>query len=379
MSAPIHQTGLARALVPGASGLRVAAGQAAAVALLGALPVALLVAFLAGSVHHHPAYDFRAVWQAGRDVLHGRSPYPSAHHLEALRGTAIDEFVYPAAVAVAAAPLGMLPFGVASALWVAAGVASVGLALWILGVRDWRCYGALVASPAMLDAVRLGTLTPVLALLLALAWRWRDQAARCALVVAAAIVAKVFLAPLLLWLLVTRRLRAAAIAVAATAGLVVGGWVAVGLAGLREYPTLLSTLSDVEAARSYSLAALAAAAGRPLPGLGLTAALALIGVPVLVLLHRRAGDHAVVAGAVGLSLLATPILWLHYLLLAGVVVAVRRPAFGAVWLIGWLMWLSPTPESSSEPWRIGVGLIVVAASVVAAGWPWRSDQPASAA
>jgi hypothetical protein len=357
----------------------VAAGRAAAVALLGALPVALLVAFLAGSVHHHPAYDFRAVWQAGRDVLHGRSPYPSVHHLEALRGTAIDEFVYPAAVAVAAAPLGMLPFGVASVLWVAAGVACVGFALWILGVRDWRCYGALLASPAMLDAVRLGTLTPMLALLLAVAWRWRDHAARCGLAVAAAIVAKVFLAPLLLWLIVTRRFRAAAIAAAATAGLLVAGWVAVGLAGLRAYPALLSTLSDVEAARSYSIAALAAAAGVSFPGLALTAALAVVGLPALVLLHRRAGDHAVLAGAVGLSLLATPILWLHYLLLASVIVAVRRPVLGAVWLVGWLMWLSPTPESGSEPWRIALGLLVVAACVGVAVWPRRSDQLASPA
>jgi hypothetical protein len=353
--------------------LRVAAGRAAAVALLGVLPVALLVAFLAGSVHHHPAYDFHAVWQAGRDVLHGRSPYPSVHHLEALRGTAIDEFVYPAAVAVAAAPLGMLPFGVASVLWVALGVCSVGLALWILGVRDWRCYGALLASPAMLDAVRLGTLTPLLALLLAVAWRWRDQAARCGLAVAAAIVAKVFLAPLLLWLLVTRRFRAAAIAAAATAGLLAAGWLAVGLAGLRDYPALLSRLSDVEAARSYSISALATAVGVSIPGLAVTGALAVVGVPVLALLHRRAGDSAVFAAAVGLALLATPILWLHYLLLAGAVVAIRRPAFGAAWLIGWLMWLSPTPESGSEPWRIAVGLLVVAACVAVAGWPGRRD------
>jgi hypothetical protein len=219
----------------------------------------------------------------------------------------------------------------------------------------------------------------MLALCLALAWRWRDHAARCGLAVAAAIVAKVFLAPLLLWLLVTRRFRAAAIAVAATAGLLVAGWLAVGLAGLRDYPALLSTLSDVEAARSYSISALATAAGVSVSGLALTAALAAAGVPVLVLLHRRAGDSAVFAGAVGLALLATPILWLHYLLLAGIIVAVRRPAFGAAWFIGWLMWFSPTPESGSEPWRIGVGLLVVAASVAVAAWPRRTDQLASPA
>lgn len=343
--------------------------------VLGALPVALLIAFIAGSVHHHPAYDFRAVWQAGRDVLHGRTPYPTIHHLRALRGTDIDQFVYPAPVAVAAAALGVLPFGVAAGLWIAADVACIGLALWVLDVRDWRCYGALLASPAALDAVRLGTMTPVLALLLALAWRWRDQTARCGLVVATALVAKVFLAPLVLWLLITRRVRAAAVAATAAVGLLSVGWLAIGLAGLRDYPSLLSTLSDVEAARSYSVVSLAAALGEPLSGLALTAGLIAAGVPALVLLHRRAGDAAAFAGCVGLSLLATPILWLHYLLLAGIVVAIRRPTFGAAWLVGWLMWVTPTPESGSQPWRIAAGLLVVTATIAVTAWPRLTGEP----
>jgi hypothetical protein len=346
--------------------------RSGAVLLLGLLPVALLAAFLAGSIGHHPAYDFRALWAAGRDVLHGRSPYPTARHLEALRGTAIDEFVYPAAVAVAALPLAALPFGAAAAVWTGLLLAASGLALWLVGVRDWRCYGALLACPATLDAIRLGTLTPVLVLLAAAAWRWRDAAWRCGLAVAGAVVAKVFLVPLLVWLVATRRLRAAAIATGAATALLAAGWATIGLAGLRDYPYLLATLTDVEAARSYSPAALVAAVAGTLPGLAMTAALLALGALAVLGLARRAGDAAAFAGAIGTALLATPILWLHYLMLAGLLVAIRRPAFGAAWLVGWAMWLSPTPESGGEPWRIAGGLAVVAASVVIAARPRRA-------
>ncbi len=176
MSIPSHSAGAAAPpLTPaGRGGLLEAARRSIALLVFGLLPAALLAAFLAGSAGHHPAYDFRALWNAGNDVLAGRSPYPSAHELRALRGTAIDEFVYPAVVAVAAVPFAALPFGAAAAVWMGLLVAATGLALRLVGVRDWRCYGALLASPATLDAIRLGTLTPVLLLLAAAAWRWRD-------------------------------------------------------------------------------------------------------------------------------------------------------------------------------------------------------------
>jgi alpha-1,2-mannosyltransferase len=376
VSAPPHPSGTPwQPLAGRAGGLTTAARRSVGVLLLGGLPAALLCAFLIGSAGHHPAYDFRAVWDAGRDVLHGRSPYPSAQHLETLRGTAIDEFVYPAAVAVAAVPLAVLPFSAAAVGWTVALVAACGLALWLVGVRDWRCYGALLASPATLDAVRLGTLTPVLVLLVAAAWRWRDMAWRCGIAVAGAVVAKVFLVPLIAWLVVTRRLRAAAIAGAATLGLLAAGWAAVGLAGLRDYPHLLATLTDVEAARTYSPSAMITAVTGMQPGLALTAGALVLGVLGVVGLHRAAGDAAALAGAVGTALVATPILWLHYLMLGGLLVAIRRPAFGAVWLVGWVMWLSPTPESGGAPWRIACALAVIAACVAAAARP----TPASSA
>ena len=75
-------------------------------------------------------------------------------------------------------------------------------ALWLLELRDWRCYGAAYLSVAVLHDIRLGALTPLLALGLALVWRWRAQA-RAAVPLALIIVAKLFLWPLTVWLVAT--------------------------------------------------------------------------------------------------------------------------------------------------------------------------------
>ena len=86
-------------------------------------------------------------------------------------------------------------------------------------------------------AMTLGTVEPLLVLLIALAWRWRDSELRAGAVLAAGILIKPLVAPLAVFFLATRRLRS----VAAAAVLVVAGWfacpggtVAGGLAYLRE-------------------------------------------------------------------------------------------------------------------------------------------------
>ena len=76
-------------------------------------------------------------------------------------------------------PLGLLPFPLAAALMTVVLLAAVAGTLWLLDVRDWRCYGAAYLAIPVLHDVRLGALTPLLALGVALAWRWRDRAARC--------------------------------------------------------------------------------------------------------------------------------------------------------------------------------------------------------
>ena len=121
----------------------------------------------------------------------------------------------------------------------------------MLDVRDWRCYGAAYLSIAVLHDVRLGALTPLLALGLALVWRWRDEA-RAAVPLALIVVAKLFLWPLGR---VAGRHRAPRVALRGALLAIVAsalGWAVIGFAGLADYPKLLQVLASEEQSRGYS-------------------------------------------------------------------------------------------------------------------------------
>src|SRR5262249_42854623 len=125
-----------------------------------------------------------------------------------------------------------------------------------LRVQDWRCYGLAVASAPAINTLALGALTSFLLLGAALGWRYRDNPVVVALATSFTAVLKLFLWPLGVWLLATRRWRAAVICVGVTLVLLLGGWAVIGFAGLRSYPTTLHLLEQVESSEAYSLVAL---------------------------------------------------------------------------------------------------------------------------
>ena len=133
-------------------------------------------------------------------------------------------------------PFGLLAYTAAAVVFLLLATAAAVSSLWVLGVRDWRCYGALFLSYPVLHGLALGALTSTLMLLTALAWRYRDRAALVGSFTAAAIVLKLFLWPLLAWLVITRRTRAAVLAVAGSAAACLAGWAAIGFAGLDHLP-----------------------------------------------------------------------------------------------------------------------------------------------
>src|SRR5205807_3988074 len=137
------------------------------------------------------------------------------------------------------------------------------------------------------NAFANGAITPLLMLGLALLWVNRDRPRVASWLLAALVVTKVFLLPLFLWLLVTRRLRTAAFAAGATALLAVLGWAAIGFKGLTGYPHLLATLSSAEQAVSYSPLSLALSAGLSGGIARLVVALLVGGVGALWLRARR--------------------------------------------------------------------------------------------
>ena len=310
--------------------------------LFGVLP-ALLVAAMVHAVATTGAHlsDFWTFWDAGRAALHGRSPYPSLHALphEAVEKT-FAPFVYPAPAAVVFAPFALLPYAVAKLLFLALNLAALGLALRLLGVSDWRCYGAAYGSAPVYAASVNGTVSLFLLLAVAAAWRFRNSVGVVAALVAAAITAKLFLWPLWLWLVRTRRYAAAVLAVVVSAFTVVAAWSVLGFAGLREYPTLLDRLTGLVGPHSYSLYAFERAVG--LDHGTAQAAVYLAGAIVLALLVSVRDDRRVLIVALALSLVLTPILWPHYLVLLFVPIAITARSFTALWIAPLFLWLDAT-------------------------------------
>jgi hypothetical protein len=330
--------------------------------MLGVLPLALVAAFTLGVVHDHFAFDFHTFWQAGRDVLHGRSPYPSpgvVAHAHPVDG-AYEYFVYPPPFVLALLPLAAIPFAPAAAVYTIVLLLSLAAALAILDIRDWRCYGVAFASIPALSAFRLGAVTPILVLLTAVAWRYRDRWVMVGSAVAGAVLIKLFLWPLVGWLLVTRRWKAAALATVGGVGVTLVAWAGIGFHGLRDYPALLRSLTHSEAARSYSLVALADRLSFPDPQISWLLIAISISAVLLVACVRapvRERDRAVYTGAILLALLLTPIVWLHYFALLLTPIAIREKRFSAWWLIPLAYWLSPITEPERHPlWRLALVL-----------------------
>jgi hypothetical protein len=310
--------------------------------------VLLVVAF----VTYH-LFDYRVFWEAGRHVLHGTSPYPSD---AALARATRDYYVYPPLAAVALAPLSLLPFGVAGVAYTGLSVAALVATLRVLDVRDARCYVVLLLWMPVLQAVALGTVAPFLALATALAWRYRDQVVVGAAAVGVAIAAKIFLWPLVVWLVATRRFRRAAEACAVGVVAVVLPWAALGFTDLRRYPLILQRLFSAEGETSWSPTSLGHLAG---VGWAVPAAeLAALAV-VVVLAGRRDGDRRAFAAAVAASLVLSPIVWMHYLVVLVVPIALSSRRLSAAWLLPALAFWPLTDTHR----LLGVGLWVDAVAV----------------
>lgn len=354
-------------------GLSHAARRVANVVAFGALPCLLLVVILGSSVANHFAFDFQQFWQGGRDVANGHSPYPpsaslpsadGATRLDAVEIQDVFRFPYPAPAALTMVPFGLLPFDAAAALFVVVSLAAILLALRCLGVADWRCYGVLFASMATLGALRLGTFTCLLLLGLALAWRFRDRPLVVAAVVAVVVSLKLFLWPLLAWLLLTRRLRATALALVFAGLLTLGSWAVIGFAGLTGYPHLLSSLAASVQGKGWSMVALALSLGLS-AAMGKVMALALSGGLFAIALRASPGrrDVALFAVAIAAALLLSPIVWLHYFLLLAAPLAIASPRFAPAWLLPLLFWIWPFQETGGDAWKIVLGLGVLLAVV----------------
>ncbi|TMB86103.1 MAG: DUF2029 domain-containing protein [Chloroflexi bacterium] len=283
--------------------------------------------------------DFRIFRAAGDAVTRGATPYPQPT-VDAMRGHSV--FVYPAPAAALFTVLTVAPFTVSWVIWLAGMCGAMLLALRLVGVHDSRVLACWFLAPAMAQTFVIGSLAPLLALCAVLVWRYRDRAWVVASALSLAICLKLLLLPLVLWLVITRRLRAAAATVALTAAACLAGWALVGFDGLADYPRLLSSLSTVEQSIGFSTTALGLALG--LPSVGAQAMVAASAAALCLLAWRRvvAGDERgsfcilLVTG-----LVVSPIVWAHYLAIVAVAIAFYRPRLSPLWLMPLAFWAVP--------------------------------------
>ena len=315
--------------------------------------------------------DLAVFLRAAGDVLHTTSPYAYM---------ADKTFAYPPFLAWLVAPFHALSGAVAGSLWTALSLALVGLALWLLEVRDWRCYALAFVFLPTRSSIDLGTIEPLLLVTVAAAWRWRDQAFAAAGAAATAIVLKLFLWPLVVWLALTRRFRAAALTVAFALALAVVSWAVIGFAGLGTYPSVLRRLADDESTSSYSVVALGVRAHLPLLAariVSVLVALAFLGAAAWAARDERRmpreRDAVTLTLTLAAALAASPIVWVHYFLLLLVPLALARPRLSWLWFVpfafqplGEAAW--PAGDARKLGLALAATLLILGAAVVRVEW-----------
>jgi hypothetical protein len=281
-------------------------------------------------------YDLSFYWTAAQHLIHGEPIYSLAQLSGPYAPQGQDGFLYPPPFAALMIPLAALTPDARAAEWIWSALGAAILVITVLGlVRSeelgerfsmlggrgrWLLVAAAFAFPPVIGELSIGNVHLLLMGLFTLAWlgirrgdRTGDAMAGIGLGVAAVI--KVFPGVLLVWLLATRRYRAAVAMVAAALALVVVTLPFTGIEPWLQYPRVLGNLSAV-----YDTTDTISPAIWLAPYLGFTTARWLVlglGVVLVVWSARRSGREAVpaisFATAVVVSVLIAPNIFHHYL------------------------------------------------------------------
>jgi alpha-1,2-mannosyltransferase len=262
-------------------------------------------------------FDFLAYHLAGDRILHGQSFYD----LSATQTGGFGLFYYPPPFAVAFAPIALVPPDAAVWLWFAASVAMIVGAIWILpvspGVRALTLLLAAIDWPVAY-ALKLGQVGPLLLLVFAIGWRWRDRPGILGAAGALGAAVKVQPGLILAWAVLTRRWRAVVIGAIVGMVLVILPVVATGRLGIWfDFLALLRQVSNpITTPHNFTPGAIAFQQGASEASAGLiqlaNTALVALAVVVSALRHPAATSYLV---AVVASQLISPVLWDHYAML----------------------------------------------------------------
>jgi glycosyl transferase family 87 len=323
------------------SGLPAGIERVVAYVLFAALPAVVVVTMFVVAVRTGPlAWDFRnELYPQAARLLDGNNPWPTA--------------LWPPVATVVAMPYTVLPSEAAGVAFALTGLACMALALWLVGVRDWRVYGTIALWPSVLGDIRIAHLTPLLCLLAALVWRYRDRALVSGLALGMAGGLKFLLWPLGVWLVASGRVRAAGVAAVVAAASLLA---VVPFAPIDEYVDTLRQVRNAFDQDSYSPFGL-------LTQLGVSDVVAhlvtyAIGGVLLVLTWIRKSFALAIAAALVLS----PIVWLDFYALATIPLAIARPRLSWIWFLPLLAWGLPSSGIATDAvWGVARVLIVFAA------------------
>jgi hypothetical protein len=308
------------------------------------------------------AYDLHNAFRpAAEAVLAGESPYPDPTFDALATRTA---WVYLPFASFLFVPFAMVPPLVADLVGMALVTAAGAAALWTVGVRDWRCYGLPLLTMPVLSGIQTANLTLPLALALAGVWAARSRHVAPGIFLALTLATKLFLWPVLVWFVATRRYRAAVYAVAGACALVAGSWALLGFAGARDYPEILRLLSAALETDSYTPFALARDLHAPetfARVIGLAVATAVL--VACWVLGRRGDDVRSFTLAVVAALLFTPIVWLHYFALLFVPVAIVHKRLSPLWGVPLALWFFAEGHGNGTTAQTAFVLLTFAAFV----------------
>ena len=319
---------------------------------LGVLPL-ILIAYSAVVVttSHSVAVDFRAeLYPEAELVLRGMNPFP-APDADLSGGV---NLIYPIPAALLVAPLTIFSVHVASALYTLVLIVLLGASLRLLGIRDWRVYGAVALWPSTMAAVQTGNLTILLGLCCALAWRYRGRTV-AGVPVGFAIALKLYLWPLVIWLVARRRPAAAALACVIGA---VGTLMTLPFMSLHDYGALMANLGRTFAPYAATPQGLLLQLGAS-TGVARLVTYAVGGLILLVAYRRRS-----LGLFIGAGLMLSPIVWLHYFVLFVVPLGISRKTFTPLWLAPLALWLYPGNFDQVHAWNIVLALITAGVVLV---------------
>jgi hypothetical protein len=332
----------------------------ASVVFCGVFPaIALVTLFVTARQVDAVAMDFGGFYTAAQAVLHRESPYVSVVGTTQFNGA----YVYPPLTAVGVSPLTLLPKEAAE--FAAMGVLAVALLAipYVLGVRDWRCFGLALLWPPAIEAIQTGSVTILLGLGAAVAWRFRNRLDLSPLGVGTVVALKLILWPLLVWLAATRRTMSAALACLVAVALTLGSWSLIGFAGLLQYPELMDRLRREVELYCYTVYVAALDAGAtPAIARGLWLAVGVALLLGVVLAGRSGDDRTAFVLAISAGLAFSPIVWLHYFTLLLVVVSIAQPKLGAAWIAPLLMVVA-TGNGNPAPYQTAAVLLTAALTV----------------